>query len=220
MELPLPQPIKPLRNEHNQGFAGNVNAAASRAKGDFILILNQDTRAIPLLSDAEIVQQLIRPGWLDAMLAVFDQYPDAGIVGPRLVFPNGAVQSVGGFFGADKGPYHDALGWSNPLDRRISTTCKVSWITGAAMLIRREDFMALGGLRGHLYRGGYFEDVDLCMRMRFELGKSIYYCADATLVHEVGSTGGNVHFMTNSATFHRLWDNVIEVDNPFVAVGY
>lgn len=220
MELPLPNPIKPLRNERNLGFAGNVNAAAERAKGDYLLILNQDCRAVPLASDAEIVQQLLRPGWLDAMLAVFEQYPDAGIVGPRLVFPNGTVQSVGGEFGADKGPIHIALGWGNPLDRRISATRNVSWITGAAMLIRRDDFMALGGLRGHLYPGGYFEDVDLAMRVRFELGKSIYYCADATLVHEVGSTGGNVHFMTNSATFHRLWDNKIEVDNPFVAVGY
>jgi GT2 family glycosyltransferase len=210
-----------LRTPHNLGFAGNLNWAAQYAEGEYLLLLNQDTRSVPVGSDAPIVAKLLRPGWVDAMLDVFAQYPDAGLVGPRLVFPNGMIQSVGGEFGADKGPAHRYIGWANPLDRRVSKTERVSWITGAAIMLRREDFFTLGGLRGDIYIKGYFEDVDACMRMRFELGKEVYYCADATLVHEAGSTGGNPQFfMRNSATFHRLWDNKIEVENAFIAVGY
>jgi GT2 family glycosyltransferase len=217
---PLPPGVIPQRNQTNQGFAGNVNQAALRAQGEYLLILNQDTRAIPYDTDGAIVQQLLRPGWLDALVSMFDRFPDCGIVGPRLVFPSGEVQSVGGLFDAGKGPYHRYLGWSNPLDRRCSVSEKVSWITGAALMIRRDDFMALGGFHGDIYLGGYFEDVHLCMEVKTKLGKEVYYCAEASLVHEVGSTGGNGNFMQNSVRFHQIWDQHIVPDSTFVYVGY
>jgi O-antigen biosynthesis protein len=193
---------------------------ALQAKGEYLLILNQDVRAVPIASDGDVTKRLLRPGWVDAMLAVFAATPDAGIVGPRLVFPDGTLQSAGGQFDGGKGPFHRYLGWSNPEDRRISVTEPVAWITGAAIMIRRADFLALGGLDGDTFKGGYFEDVDLCMRVRFQLGKQVIYCADATLVHEVGSTGGNVHFMDNSRKFHQRWDAAIEPDTQFVHVSY
>lgn len=210
----------PVRNERNLRFADNVNAAAQRARGEYLLVLNQDTRAIPMVDDGPAVQALLRPGWVDELLRVFLAHPEVGIAGPRLVFPDGSVQSVGGRFDGMKGPFHRYLGWTNPLDARISRTEKVSWITGAAFMIRRDDYFTLGGLRGDLYPGGYFEDVHLCMEVRHQLGKEVWYCAESTLVHEVGSTGGNPHFMRNSAAFHRLWDEKIQPDTPFVYVNY
>lgn len=220
LEQPLPTGIRLLRNEQNLGFAGNVNNAALHAEGEYLLIVNQDTRATPLASDSETVKRLLKPGWIDALLAVFEAYPDAGIVGPRLVFRDGALQSAGGLFDGGKGPFHRFLGWSNPEDRRISVTERVAWITGAAIMIRRADFLALGGLDGDTYKMGYFEDVDLCMKMRFQMGKQVYYCPDATLIHEVGSTGGNPYFMENSRKFHLRWDAAIVPDTQFVHVNY
>jgi len=221
IQLPLMPGVKPQRNAVNLGFAGNINTAAQRAKGDYILMLNQDTRSLTLPDDAPVVKELLHPGWADAMLRVFIERDNVGIVGPRLVFPNGAVQSVGGLYDAGKGPFHKYLGWSNPLDRRISVTEKVSWITGAAIMIKREDFFAVGGLRGDLYPGGYFEDVDLCQTVKRQLGKDVWYCADATLVHTVASTGGNPkHFMRNSVEFHKRWNDTISADTNIVYVSY
>ena len=195
------------RNEVNLGFAGNCNAAAQAIEADYLIFANQDCKAL-------------ERGWVEAMLQVFIDHPDAGIVGPRLMFDNGSVQSVGGFFDAGKGPYHRWLGWSNAHDPRISTTMEVSWITGACLMIRREDFLKCGGFNGAVYEGGYFEDVDLCLKMRIEHNKTVWYCAEATLVHGVGSTGGNPKFMTNSARFHAIWDKYIEPDSPFVYVNF
>jgi len=169
-----------------------------------------------LASDAEVVKSLLCSGWADALLRVFQDQMDAGIVAPRLVFPTGHIQSAGGIFDARKQPWHRYLGWSNPTDRRINSVEKISWATGAALMVRREDFIACGGLDEAAYPGGYWEDVDFCLKMRFGLGKAIYYCPAATLVHEVGSTGGNPLFMQNMRTFHRRWDEQIEPDTPFV----
>lgn len=212
--------VKPQRNEANLGFAGNVNRAAARAKGDYLLLLNQDVRALPMADDAPVVCELLNPGWADVMLRVFGQHENVGIVGPRLIFPTGHVQSVGGIFDAGKGPYHRYLGWADPTDRRINMTEKVSWITGAAIMIKREDFYAVGGLRGDLYPGGYFEDVHLCMDVRTKLNKDIWYCAESTLVHQAGSSGGNPKFMHNSITFHKIWDAMIMPDTNIVFVNY
>ena len=207
-------PFKIERNAVNLGFAGTVNAAAARATGDYLVMLNQDI-------------ECIMPGWADIMLAMFNN-PKVGIVGPKLIFPprpdipNGAIQSCGGLFDAGKGPYHRYLGWKDVNDWRVSTSQEVSWITGAALMISREDFVKCGGLDAETYPRGYFEDVDLCMKVRFSLtpNKHVFYAGDATLVHEAGSTGGNPNFMENSRRFHRRWDDKIVPDSTMVYVNY
>lgn len=75
-------PFKVERNEENLGFIRNVNRAAKRAHGDYLCLFNQDVRAL-------------KPGWADDMLALFAD-KRVGIVGPKLVFPQGGIQSCGG----------------------------------------------------------------------------------------------------------------------------
>ncbi len=206
-------PFKIERNPVNVGFAQTINNAATRAQGDYLLLLNQDVEALT-------------PNWADAMLTMFTN-PDVGIVGPKLLFPptpaipEGAIQSCGGLFDGGRGPYHRNLGWVGIHDRRVATTQKVSWITGAALMISRDDFWRAGGLDAATYTRGYFEDVDICMRVRFDLHKEIWYCGDATLTHDPGSTGGNPgDFMNNSRKFHQRWDDRIVPDSPIVFVNY
>ena len=206
LEVPLPPPIKPARNQINYGFAGNCNAGATRAQGDYLIFVNQDI--VPT-----------HPGWLDEMVAVFEDNDNVGIVGPKLLFPDGKIQSCGGIFNGNRTPEHRYLGWANKDDRRVNTTERVSWITGAAMMMRREDFFAVGGFDMG-YSGGYFEDVDLCMKVKEQLGKDVWYCASAELVHEVGSTGGNPNFMQNAKRFKGIWGSKIVSDTQYVKVGY
>jgi GT2 family glycosyltransferase len=194
------------RNAENIGFAGNCNAGAQFADGECICFLNQDIAAI-------------NTGWADYMLMVLATDESAGIVGPKLLFPNNSIQSAGGLFDGNKGPFHRYLGWADPDDRRINKLEKVSWLTGACIMMRTAEFHALGGF-DEGYTGGYFEDVDLCMRVKHEIKKHIWYQPASHLYHDAGSTGGNKNFMKNSIRFHQKWDSQIVPDTHVVWVNY
>ena len=180
------------RNAVNLGFGGNCNAGATRARGDILLFINQDVYGYYGWSDA----------WDAAILSAFDD-PNVGIVGTRLLFPDGKVQSAGGAFDVRLQPYHRFIGWSNPRVPEVETPGPVSWVTGAALAIRRTLFMDVGGF-DPVYVGGYWEDVDLCLKVR-DAGYTIWYEPHATLIHSVGSTGGSVNFGRNAATFKQRW---------------
>lgn len=180
------------RNPQNLGFAGNVNTAAKRATRDILAIVNQDVTATPERSH----------GWDAALLNAFAD-PQVGIVGARLLFPNGAIQSAGGLFDATGTPYHRCIGYSNPDYEEVATPREVDWVTGAALAIRRDLFERVGGFDTSYVRG-YFEDVDLAMKVR-ALGYRVMYEPRCTLYHNPGSTGGNTHFMANARLFRQRW---------------
>ncbi len=180
------------RNAANLGFAGNCNEGAKHAHGDVLLLCNQDIQAAPGWSN----------GWDAALLAAFAD-PQVGAVGARLLFPDGSVQSAGGIIDALKQPYHRCLGYSNPHMPEVSTPADVTWATGAALAIRADLFRQLGGF-DTAYARGYWEDVDLCMRVR-EAGYRVFYEPRCTLFHSVGSTGGSPHFLKNALLWKSRW---------------
>lgn len=205
-------PAEPERNAVNLGFAGNCNAGARRAGGDILLFLNQDTRAFN--------------EWFEPLMIMFDD-PKVGIVGPKLITPvmkpDGArdysIQSCGGLYDGNKGPFHRFLGWAAD-DRRVNVRERVSWTTGAALAIRRDLFAGVGGFDED-YKRGYFEDVDLCEKVK-GTGFEIWYCPDAIFQHTVGVSGGVPAevFKTNSMRFHRKWDAIITPDTGIIHVNY
>lgn len=225
-------PPKVFRNEKNMGFSYTCNRGAQEAEGDNILFLNSDIQ--------------VMPNWFEPLIAMLWQEPKAGIVGPKLVFPPTihkgkdetgketqvmdplAIQSCGGLFDKGKGPFHRYLGW-NADDWRVNRAEKVAWTTGAALMIRKDDFLNAGGF-DQSYIRGYFEDVDLCMKVRLELGKEIWYCPTSVMTHAVGHSTV-VHspeeqrllaeiFMENSRLFHSKWNDKIVPDTDAVYVNY
>lgn len=181
------------RNPVNLGFPGNCNAGAARGTAPIIIFCNQDILAVKGMSD----------GW-DAIISMaFKVHPEVGIIGPRLLFKNLAIQSAGGLFDRDCQPYHRCLGYVNPFTAEVSISREIPWVTGAFFAIRRNLFEQIGGF-DMAYRGGYFEDVDMCLKVR-EVGYTTRYEPEATLIHDVGSTGGNSHFMHNAQFFHSRW---------------
>jgi cellulose synthase/poly-beta-1,6-N-acetylglucosamine synthase-like glycosyltransferase len=70
--------VRYLRNATNLGFIGASNAGAAIARGDYLVFLNNDTA--------------VQPGWLDALIGTFDAHPRAGLVGAKLVYPDGRLQ--------------------------------------------------------------------------------------------------------------------------------
>lgn len=165
------------RNAENVGFIRNVNIGAKRAAGDILFLCNHDVFAVERLSQ----------DWDAALIAAFDN-PEVGLVGAKLLFPNGAIQSAGGLFDALGNPFHRCLGYGNPFYEEVNTPRYVSWCTGGALAIRKSLWDALGGF-DESYLRAYFDDVDLCARARLS-GAKVFYEPRVTFIHEVGSTGG------------------------------
>jgi GT2 family glycosyltransferase len=137
-----------VRAPANLGFAGGSNAGARASDADVLLFLNPDT--IP-------PRDLVAP-----LVAALDE-PGVGVVGCKLVFPDGRIQSAGGVLGPDGHGAH--RGWGEPDDGRWDAPADVDYVPGAALAIRRDLFWRLGGFHDG-YFPGFYEDAELCLRAR------------------------------------------------------
>lgn len=160
-------------NETNLGFLRSCNAASSMARGEFICLLNNDTE--------------VRPGWLDALLDIHSRFPDCGVVGSKLLFPDGSLQEAGGIIWAD------GSGWNvgrngDPRAPEFNYAREVDYCSGAAVLMRTELFRSLGGF-DERFAPAYYEDADLAFRVR-ERGLKVYYCPRSEVVHVEGVSHG------------------------------
>lgn len=223
-----------IRLERNGGYPVACNAGAKAAKGDVILFLNSDIEAHSGWYEP-LMGAFLRPGQetvaVVGVKTVFPvQYwcPACRIYGPTDTCNQGhkaeaveLIQSCGGWFDAGKGPYHRYLGWRS--DHPLCNVAEdVSWVTGAAMAVRGDVLRQMQGF-DEGYVGGYFEDVDLCMRVK-KAGWRVWYEPWAVFTHLVGGSfvqqqPGKVNtFRLNSKRFHWLWEKEIRVDNKAVRV--
>ncbi len=189
--------IRVLRNAQNLGFVGSCNAGADVAQGTFLAFLNNDT--------------VVTEGWLDALLRVFDEEPDCGLVGAKLVYPDGRLQEAGGII------FADGSGWNygrfeNPADPRFEFRREADYCSGAAVVIRRDLFRQLGGFDAR-YAPAYYEDTDLAFAVR-AAGRKVFYEPRAAVVHFEGITAGTdtgsgmKRFQTiNRGKFLEKWKN-------------
>jgi len=161
--------LRYFRNPANRGFAASCNQGAVLARGGYLLFLNNDT--------------LVAPGWLPPLVEALASQPDIGIVGPKLVFPDGAVQHCGKVWGEHQTPrsHPNHLYYREPGDApHVNRSRDYQVITGACMLLRRAEFFRYGPF-DERYENGW-EDDDLCYAYR-EQGMRIQYCAASTVVH-------------------------------------
>ncbi|MEM7053942.1 MAG: glycosyltransferase, partial [Pseudomonadota bacterium] len=124
--------------------------------------------------------------WLDRMLDLFQQ-PDTGIVGARLVYADGSLQEAGGVV------FSDGSGWNygrnDEADRpQYSFVSETDYVSGACLMLRRTLFESLNGFDSY-YSPAYYEDTDLCFRVRAQ-GLKVMYQPAATVVHFEGVTSG------------------------------
>jgi GT2 family glycosyltransferase/glycosyltransferase involved in cell wall biosynthesis len=187
--------IRTIRNAENLGFVGSCNVGATAANGELVLFLNNDTR--------------VTAGWLEALVRCLDEAPDAGLVGAKLVYPDGRLQEAGGIV------FSDASGWNygrfeDPDDPRFAFRREVDYCSGAAILLRTELFRRLGGFDTR-YAPAYYEDTDLAFAVR-AAGLKVYYEPASTVIHFEGITSGTdtatgiKRFQTiNHAKFAEKW---------------
>lgn len=200
-------PFRWLWGHINRGFSGANNLGAAHARAPKLLFLNSD--AFP--------QQ---PGWLARMTEALDGNPEIGVVGARLTFAEGGIQHAGMRFEwlEQYGVWlnkHPGMGLDPALDPASGPT-RVPAVTGACMLLRADDFKAVGGWdTGYLI--GDFEDSDLCLKLH-ERGLGSLYLPDVQLTHlerqsmnALGSDAFRIWVtLWNAVRHQRRWRPLIE----------
>lgn len=188
------------RNTEPLGFLGNCNEAARRARGSHLLFLNNDTQ--------------VQPGAITALLDVFRTHPDAGLVGAKLVYPDGRLQEAGGILWADGSAWNYGRGQDATLPE-FNYLRETDYCSGAAILVSRPLFEQLGGFDDR-YAPAYCEDSDLAFSIR-AAGRKVYYQPQAVVVHHEGvshgtdtSQGHKAHQVVNQRRFHDKWRETLE----------
>ncbi len=192
--------VRLLQAERNLGFAAASNLGARHSQGDALLFLNPDTaRRTPL-----------RP--LEEVLA---RSPGIAAVAPQLVDPQGRFQAG---FNVRRLPTPAALAFEvllvnrlwprNPVNRRYrcldfdpSREAEVEQPAGACLLVRRSSFEACGGFDENFFPL-WFEDVDLCLRLRRQ-GGAILYCPAVRFEHSGGHSLLTVSFSEKQVYWYR-----------------
>lgn len=188
--------VKVKRNETNLGFLGSANEGAKLAAGEMLIFLNNDT--------------VLLPGWLQALTRTFLDFPDAGAVGGRLVYPDGRLQEAGGVVFDDASAAKLGYG-DDEADHPLYTFVRpADYCSGALLATPRELFFEIGGFDPR-YGFGFYEDTDYCFAVQSR-GRQVYYQPESTIIHVEGGTAGTDltrgqkrHQVINQAVFADKW---------------
>lgn len=192
------------RNPENLGFIGACNRGLALARGEYVFFLNNDTQ--------------VQAHFLETLLDTFAQHPEAGLVGSKLIYPDGRMQECGGIV------FRDGSGWNygrfdDPEDCRYSFLREADYVSGAAILLPIALARQLGGFDSY-YAPAYYEDTDLAFRVR-ALGRRVYVQPLSRVVHFEGITGGTdlsqgtKRFQVlNQQKFFARWESVLRQHVP------
>jgi GT2 family glycosyltransferase len=177
--------VRLIRNPVNRGFAAAANQGIAATTGRVVMWLNPDS---VLLDDGAA-----------ALVRTLDERPDVGVIGPRILDPDGRLQRSARAFPSYDWAVGHRHSWltrllpNNPYSRRylladldMSAAQDVDWVSGACLLHRRALVDAMGGLDERFFM--YCEDVDFCLRAR-QAGLAVRYDPRMQVRHQVaGST--------------------------------
>ena len=198
-----------LRDAGPFNFARLNNSAVKAVTSEFVLLLNNDV-------------EVLSEDWLDGLVATASQ-DDVGAVGAKLLYEDGAIQHVGVIGGiggsaghAFKGARGDSLGYYF----RAAIRSEFSAVTGACLLVRRDKYLAVGGLDEAAF-GVAFNDVDLCWKLHAAGYRNIV-CPDAQLIHYESKSRGyednpdkQRRFAVERARLRWRWQSIIDDDPAY-----
>jgi GT2 family glycosyltransferase/glycosyltransferase involved in cell wall biosynthesis len=170
----LPAAVRVVRLEENRFFGEGSNIGVEASRGRMLLFLNNDAfvdrRTIPVLLQAHAA------------------HPDAGAVGPLLLYPDGRIQEAGAVV-MPCGTVVQRAKFLEDLPPWLRRTEPVDYVSAACFMMPRSVFDELGGF-DLAWEPAYYEDVDLCLKLEF-LGKRTYFCPDAAVTHLENATSGD-----------------------------
>jgi GT2 family glycosyltransferase/glycosyltransferase involved in cell wall biosynthesis len=183
--------IDVIEGHENEGFATNVNRGLLQTHADRdVVVLNSDVEA--------------RAGWLAGLQYAASQDDDVGIVGAKLLYPDGRIQFAGTIRNQGAPEWFDHRYRFKPEDWGPAALAgPVLAVTGACMYVRRE-LIELVGLLDDGYPMAY-EDVDWCLRA-WQAGLRVIYFPAATLIHHESVTRGTEVGGRELASQRRFWE--------------
>ena len=205
--------IKVVRNKKNLRFLLNCNHAAEYAKGKYILFLNNDTQ--------------VMENWLQPLIDLIERDEKNGMVGSKLIYPDGRLQEAGGIV------WKDASAWNfgyldDPTKPEYNYVKEVDYISGAAIMIRADLWNQLGGFDEH-FAPAYCEDSDLAFKVR-AAGYKVMFQPKSVVIHFEGisngtdtASGQKQYQIANTQKLYEKWKEVLEKEhnpngvNPFLA---
>ncbi len=191
--------VQLTKNECNLGFACAVNNALHKSAAPYVLILNPDT--------------FVTEDFIRGIIDFLDGHEDVGIVGPKILDSDGAVQGSARLFPNlltalfGRKSLLSKVFPGNPITRENILTgrsdgitpMEVDWVSGACMVVRRKAIADVGPMDGRFFM--YWEDADWCRRM-WEGGWKVVYFPRPSVIHYVGVSSEKNVFHSVVA-FHR-----------------
>jgi len=175
--------VSVIENASNVGFAAANNVGIRASRGELLLLLNGDT--------------VVPAGAIDRLAATLDANPDVAVVGPRLVDANGRPELS---FGKMITPLNELrqkrLARSDAVEQLTRLRQYPDWVSGACLLVRREDAEAVGLLDERFFM--YTEDVDFCAAIRAR-GRRILFEPTIEIVHVRGRSAVSAQAQTDHA---------------------
>lgn len=165
--------ITVVRHKENLRFLLNCNTAAKKAKGKYVLFLNNDTT--------------VHPDWLKHLLETFETHPQTGCVGGKLIYSDGRMQEAGGII------WDDASGWNfgrlaDPDMPEYNYVKETDYVSGACLMLPRNLWDEIGGFDTR-FVPAYYEDTDICFEVRMR-GYKVMYQPLAQVTHFEGISNG------------------------------
>ena len=195
-----------VRHAQSLGFNKACHSGVEQARAPVVVLLNNDTEPCA--------------GWLEELLAPFALWPDTGIVGAQLLFPDGRLQESGGIVWGDGTPWNYGRG-GNPYDPRVSYTRRVDYVSGACLAIPLELWRQLGGFSAE-FAPAYFEDTDLAFQAEAHQ-RRVVVAPLARVIHHEGTTcgidtgnpeGSKRLQLEHGPIFRRKWQRALQPSGP------
>lgn len=193
------------RSERNHGFLHTCNGAATLARGEVLLLLNNDT--------------LVGDHALDQLWRSLERHPEAGVVGAAAWGVDGRPQEVGGIVWADGQVWNHGRGFPPEYWFALAYERQCDYVSGCALAIRRALWKELGGFDAR-YRPAYCEDTDLCLRV-WESGRMVLVQPRARILHLEGlshsrdaSQGLKRHQLRNLEQLRERWQSRLDLHQP------
>ena len=191
--------FKLIRNKENVGFSIGNNIGAINAKGKYLLFLNSDT-------------EVLDRGFL-GMVDYLDKNENVGVLGAKLLNQDGSSQRSAGKFYNILNVFLMLFGGEKIASIRFSPdkTKEVDWVSGAALMIKKELFDKLSGFDEKIFM--YMEDMELCFRVKGLGFKTVFY-SDIKILHkELGSSNREfaiINIYKNLLYFYGKHKNFLE----------
>jgi GT2 family glycosyltransferase/glycosyltransferase involved in cell wall biosynthesis len=187
--------VRLINNQENLGFIQSCNNGAAAARGEFLHFLNNDT--------------IVTSNWLDELVWTHESFTDVGLVGSKLLYPDGKLQEAGAIVWQDGSAWNYGRG-HDPDRPEYNYARQVDYCSGASLLISKENFQKLGGFDTH-FSPAYYEDTDLAQKVT-KRGLKVIYQPASVVYHIEGSTSGKdltqgtkQYQVTNGEKFASRW---------------